>query len=222
MSKSYAVIGLGRFGTSVARTLHSLGQEVLAIDTSEERLKYLADDVTHTLVADTTDVNVLKSLGISNFDVVIVSIGENVQASIMTTMLLKELGVKYVVAKALNKMQGKVLEKIGADRVVYPERDMGKRVAHSLVAPNMVDYIELAQGFRIMEVIAGREMFGKNLRSLNLRAKYNANVLLIKRIGGEVIYTPGPDDAIQMGDVLLVAGERDALNQFEQHFDRLK
>jgi trk system potassium uptake protein TrkA len=222
MIKQYAVIGLGRFGTSVARTLFRLGQEVLAIDTSEERVKYIADEVTHSLVADTTDANVLKNIGITNFDVVIVAIGENVQANIMTTLLLKELGVKYVLVKALNKMQGRVLEKIGADRVVYPERDMGKRVAHNLVAPNMVDYIELAQGFRISEFMAYKDMFGKSLRALNLRFKYNLNVLLIKRAGGELISSPGPDDIIQMGDMLVLAGEKEALDNFERHQDQLK
>lgn len=219
MSKQYAVIGLGRFGTSVARTLFKLGQEVLAIDTDEDRLRYVAEEVTHTLLADTTDASVLKSIGITNFDVVIVAIGENVQANIMTTLLLKELGVPYVVAKALNKMQGRVLEKVGADRVVYPERDMGKRVAHNLVAPNLVDYIELSAGFRICEIIAQKDMDGRSLKDLNIRAKFNVNVILIKRVSGEVLFSPGPDDVIRMGDVLVLAGEKEALNRLEQKME---
>lgn len=220
MARQYAVIGLGRFGTSVARTLYSLGQEVLAIDISEERLKKLADEVTHTLLADTTDVNVLKNIGIANFDVVIVAIGENIQANIMTTLLLKELGVKYVIAKALTKMQGRVLEKVGADRVVYPERDMGKRVAHNLVAANLVDYIELAEGFRIIEVVALKEMVGKTLQNLNFRAKYGVNVLLIKRTSGETIISPGAQEQIQEADILVMAGEKNALNKFEQKLEK--
>jgi len=220
MTKQYAVIGLGRFGSSVARTLYSLGQEVLVIDTSEERLKKLADEVTHTLLADTTDVNVLKNIGITNFDVVIVAIGENVQANIMTTLLLKEMGVKYVVVKALTKMQGRVLEKVGADRIVYPERDMGKRIAHNLVAANLVDYIELAEGFRIVEVVVLKEMVGKTLQNLNFRAKYGVNVLLIKRSSGEAIFSPGAHDQIQKGDILVMAGERKALNKFEQKLEK--
>lgn len=219
MKKQYAIIGLGRFGTSVARTLYSLGQEVLAIDTSEEQLKYVANEVTHTIMADTTDVNVLKNLGIANFDVAIVAIGENIQANIMTTLLLKELGVNYVVAKAANKMHGRVLEKIGADRVVFPERDMGKRVAHNLVAANLVDYMELAQGFRIIEVVALKEMIGKTLQNLNFRAKYGVSVLLIKRDSGEAIFSPGAQDLIQEGDVLVIAGEKAALNRFEQKME---
>jgi trk system potassium uptake protein TrkA len=215
-NRQYAVIGLGRFGTSVARSLFRLGQEVLAIDTDEERLKYVAEEVTHTLVADTTDVNVLKSIGVSNFDVVVVAIGENVQSNIMTTLLLKELGVKYVVVKAMNKMQGRVLEKIGADRVVFPEREMGKRIAHNLVSANLVDYIELAQEFRISEIIAPREMHGKTLKNLNLRARYNVNVILLRRASGEVIFTPGAEDIIQPDDVLVMAGQKNELDKLER------
>jgi trk system potassium uptake protein TrkA len=216
MAKQYVVIGLGHFGTSVARTLWKLGQEVLAIDTSEERLKYISDQVTHTLLADTTDMNVLNNIGIKNFDVAIVAIGGDVEANIMTTLLLKEIGVPYIVSKALNKMQGRVLEKIGADRVIYPEREMGQRVAHNLVAANLVDYIDLPHGFRIVEVVALKEMFGKNLRALNFRSKYNVNVLLIKRASGSVLFTPGPDDEVLMGDLLVLAGEKEALNLFEK------
>jgi trk system potassium uptake protein TrkA len=216
MPKQYAVIGLGRFGTSIARTLFKLGQEVLVIDTDEERLRYVSEEVTHTLLADTTDVNVLKNIGIKNFDVVVVAIGENVQSNIMTVLLLKELGVKYVVAKALNKMQGRVLEKIGADRVVYPERDMGKRIAHNLVSANLVDFIELTQELRISEVIAQREMDGKSLKALNMRSRYNVNVILIKRVDGEVVLSPGAEDVIRHGDVMLLVGEKNAMDKLEQ------
>lgn len=219
MSKQYAVIGLGRFGTSVARTLFKLGQEVLAIDVSEERVKYTAEEVTHTLMADTTDINVLKSIGIKNFDVVVVAIGENIQANIMTVLLLKELGVPYVVAKALNRMQGRVLEKVGADRVVYPERDMGKRIAHNLVSSNLVDYIELSQEFSIIEVIAQKDMFGKNLKSLSFRTRYNVNVILIKRANGEVLFSPGAEDMVQIGDILVLAGEKHSLDRLEQSWE---
>jgi trk system potassium uptake protein TrkA len=220
MAKQFAVIGLGRFGTSVARTLWKLGQEVLAIDMDEERLRYVSPEVTHTLMADTTDMNVLKSIGIANFDVVIVAIGEmNIQATIITTLLLKELGVPCVVTKALNKMEGRVLEKVGADRVVYPEREMGKRVAHNLVYPNLVDYIELPQGFRISEMIALKEIFGKSVKMLNFRSRYNVNLLLLKRASGEVLFTPGPDDIVQEGDLMVLAGQKDALDQFEKSME---
>lgn len=222
--KQYAVIGLGRFGTSLARTLWKLGQEVLAIDTDEERLKYISEEVTHTIQADSTDKNVLKSIGISNFDVVVVAIGQmNIQATIFTTMLLKELGVKYVVVKALNKIEGRVLERVGADRVVFPEREMGKRVAHELVASktcnNVIDYIELPEGFRITETLAIKDMIGKSLGELNIRINYNVNVILIKRASGEVLFSPGPDDVINVNDILVVAGEQDAVKRFDQIWD---
>lgn len=222
--KQYAVIGLGRFGTSLARTLWKLGQEVLAIDMDEERLHYISEEVTHTIQADSTDVNVLKSIGIANFDVVVVAIGEmNVQASIFTTMLLKELGVKYVVVKALNRIEGRVLERVGADRVVFPEREMGKRIAHDLVAAktcnNIVDYIEMPQGFRITETLAIKDMIGKRLGELNIRSNYNVNVILIKRASGEVLFSPGPDDVVNVNDLLVVAGEQDAIKRYEQIWD---
>jgi trk system potassium uptake protein TrkA len=224
MHRQYAVIGLGRFGTSLARTLWKLGQEVLAIDTDEERLRYVSEEVTHTLQVDATDVNVLKSIGIANFDVVVVAIGEmNIQASVFTTLLLKELGAKYIVVKALNKTEGRVLEKVGADLVVFPEREMGKRVAHDLVASksahNIADYIELPESFRITETLAIKDMIGKSLGDLNIRASYNVNVILIKRASGEVLFSPGPEDIIGVGDLLVVAGERDAIKKFEQIWD---
>ncbi|MGE5582066.1 MAG: potassium channel family protein [Bacillota bacterium] len=224
MSRQYAVIGLGRFGTSLARTLWKLGQEVLAIDTDEERLRYISEEVTHTLLADTTDINVLKSIGIANFDVVVVAIGEmNIQASVFTTLLLKELGVPYVVVKALNRTEGRVLEKVGADLVVYPEREMGKRVAHDLVAAktanDIADYIDLPEGFKIIETLAIKNMIGKSLGDLNIRGRYNVNVILVKKASGEVLFSPGPDDIIEAGDLLVVAGKQEDVKNFEQIWD---
>ena len=137
--KQFAVIGLGRFGTSVAMTLQQLGHEVLAIDADEERVQKISDQVTHVVQADTTDENSLQALGLRNFDAVVVAIGENVQANVATTLLVKDMGVPFIIAKARNALHGKMLEKIGADRVVYPERDMGQRVAHSLISSNVLD-----------------------------------------------------------------------------------
>lgn len=144
MEKHFAVIGLGRFGTSVAMTLQSLGHEVLAIDSDAERVQKLSDQVTHVVQVDTTEESALMALGLRNFDAIVVAIGEDVQANVATTLLLKEIGVPYIIAKARNALHGKMLEKIGADRVVYPERDMGQRVAHSMVSANVLDYIELS------------------------------------------------------------------------------
>ena len=137
--KQFAVIGLGRFGTSVAQALYHMGHDVLAVDISEERVNSVMKDVTHVVQVDSTNEAAIRSLGLDNFNVVIVSIGQDVQASILTTLILKELGVKNIVAKARTELHGKVLYKIGANRVVYPERDMGVRVAHNLVSANILD-----------------------------------------------------------------------------------
>ena len=216
MRRQFAVIGLGRFGTSVARTLFHLGQDVLAVDVNEDRLRYVSEEVTSTAIADTTDANALKNLGIRNFDVAVVAIGSDVQASIMTTLLLKEQGVPLVVAKALNKMQGRVLEKVGADRVVYPEREMGKRVAHSLVCPNLVDYIDLAAGYRVEEMVAPRWMHGKTLGQMELRKKHGVTVILIRRRDGSIDFSPGADGMVQEGDILVLAGKVEDLERLEQ------
>jgi trk system potassium uptake protein len=216
MRKQFAVIGLGRFGTSVARTLFHMGYEVLAIDLNEERLRYVKDEVTSTVIADTTDAETLKALGLRNFDVVVVAIGGDMQANIMTTLLLKEQGVPYVVAKALNKMQGRVLEKVGADRVVYPERDMGKRVAHNLVSSNLLDYIEIARGYRVEEVIAPTWMQGKSLGQLDLRQKNGISVIMIRRPDGGLEFSPGAESVVKAGDVLVLAGSSNDLDRLER------
>lgn len=213
--KQFAVIGLGRFGSSVARTLQSMGYEVLGIDTDEERTQALMDSLTHVVQADATDENTLKSLGIRNFDTVIVAIGEDIQASILVTLLVKELGVKYVVVKAQNDLHGKVLYKIGADRVVFPERDMGARVAHNLVSSNILDYIELAPDYSIVEVAATEKMIGKTLRQLDLRQRFGVNVLAIKR-AENVIVSPRADDRITEEDVLVVIGSNEDLQEMEK------
>jgi len=216
MRRQFAVIGLGRFGTSVARTLFHLGQEVLAVDVSEERVRYINEEVTSTAIVDSTDASALKALGLRNFDVVVVAIGADVQASIMTTLLLKEQGVPYVVAKALNKMQGRVLEKVGADRVVYPERDMGKRVAHNLISANLVDYIDICAGYRLEEVVASRWMFGKTLGQLELRQKHGVAAILIRHSDESIDFSPGADAVIREGDILVLAGSVEDLDRLER------
>lgn len=215
MKKQFVVIGLGRFGRSVAQTLCSLGYDVLAIDNHEERVQKMVDCVTHAVQADATDENALKSLGVRNFDVAVVAIGQDIQASILVTLLLKELGVGYVVAKAQNELHGKVLYKIGADKVVFPERDMGSRVARHLVAANIVDYIELAPDYSIVEIAAPPDFAGKNLRQLDLRAKYGLNVLAIKR-GKQIKISPRAEDVIEPDDILVVVGENLAIRRLER------
>lgn len=211
--KQYAVIGLGRFGTSIARRLHEAGQEVLGIDVNEERVEDAELYVTHAVVADASEEKALTSIGIGNFDCVIVAIGSDMQASILTVMLLKDLGIKKIIAKALGKRHGKVLEHIGADWIIYPERDMGERVANQLLSPNMLNYIELSKEYNIEEIMIPSKMAEKSLKELNIRAKYNVSVIAIVR-EGEIIISPSPDKSIHKGDLLVLIGSREDLANF--------
>lgn len=213
MKKQYAVIGLGRFGISVARRLHEAGQEILGIDINEARVEDAELYVTHAVVADSTDRRALTSLGIRNFDCVIVAIGTDMQSNILTVMLLKELGIEKIIAKALGKRHGMVLEKIGVDWIIYPERDMGERVANQLLYPNMLNYIELSKEYNIEEVIIPAKMAEKNLRELNIRAKYNVSVIAIVS-QGDIIVSPSPEQIIHQGDVLVMIGKRNDLAKF--------
>src|SRR5690554_1017400 len=169
--KQFVVIGLGRFGSSVARTLAEHDYNVLAIDHDEEKVHLITDKVTHAVQADATDESTLRTLGVKNFEVAVVGIGENIHANILATLILKELGVPYVVVKAQDALHGKVLKKIGADRVVYPERDMGLRIANNLISANTLDFIEFAPDYGILEIIVTKKMIGKSLAQLQFRSK---------------------------------------------------
>ena len=212
--KQYVVIGLGRFGSSIATTLYSLGNDVLVIDKNEDLVEDIADKVTHAVQADATDENTLKSLGIKNFDVAIISIGGDIQSSVMATLIVKELGVKYIIAKGNGELHAKVLYKIGADRVVLPEKDMGVRVAHNMVSSNILDYIELSSDYSIIEIKALKEWEGKNLKDLNLRKKYGINVIAIKN-KGKVNLNPAADDKINKENVIVAIGSAEALTSLE-------
>lgn len=217
--KQFAVIGLGRFGSSVGRELVNLGCEVLGIDRREERVEEMRDVLTHVVVADCNDEEVLQSLGIRNFDCVIIAIGDDIQASILTAILLKELGVPKVVAKALTALHGKVLEKIGVDRIVYPERDMGIRVAHQLVSPNLLDYIELSRNYTIVEMNASKKMAGRTIRQLDTRAKYGCSIVAIHR-QQEVVIAPTADEVVRENDNLIVIGTNQQIEKFQQEMMR--
>ncbi|WDV47327.1 TrkA family potassium uptake protein [Clostridiaceae bacterium M8S5] len=214
--RQFVVIGCGRFGTSVAETLYSLGYDVLAIDKSDERIQEISTKVTHAVQADAIDENTLRTLGIRNFDVAVVTIGSNIQASIMATLIAKELGVKNVIAKAQNELHGRVLEKAGADRVVFPERDMGMRVARNLVSSNILDYIEFAPDYSIVEISAIEEWEGKTLLDLQLPMKYGINVIAIKH-GQDINIRPYAEDVIQNGDILIVIGDNKDLKKIEKN-----
>ena len=215
MSKrQFIVIGLGRFGTSVAETLYSLGNDVLAVDYDEDVVQNISDKVTHAVQVDANDENSLRALGIRNFDCAVISIGSEIQASILATLLVKELGVKYVIAKATNSLHAKVLYKIGANRVVFPERDMGVRVAHNLVSSNILDYIELSPDYSIAEVVSPEEWHNKTLRELNVRAQYGINVMAIKR-NNDIDVSPSADNIIEPGDIIVAIGNIEELNKLE-------
>jgi trk system potassium uptake protein TrkA len=213
--KQYVVIGCGRFGSSVAKTLCKLGYDVLAIDKDPEKIQEIAEFVTHAVQADAIDENALKAIGMRNFDVAVITIGSDVQASIMGTLLAKELGVKKVIAKAQNELHGKVLYKIGAHKVIFPERDMGIRVAHNLVSSNILDVIEFAPDYSIIEVVAQDDWTEKSLRELQLPNNYGVSVMAIKT-GEDLNISPYAEDIIKKGDTLIVIGDNASLKKLEQ------
>lgn len=209
--RQYIVIGCGRFGSSVATTMNLLGHQVMAIDKNEDTIQNIADKVTHAAIVDVTDENALRSIGLGNFDVAIVAIGSDTRASIMATLIAKEMGVPQVVCKAMDELQAKVLYKIGADRVVFPERDMGVRVAHNLVSNNILDHIELDPEYSIVEIVTPSAWVGSTIKELDLRAKYEVTVLAIKH-GRDINVTPSPDEQLRLGDILVVIGSNNKIS----------
>lgn len=215
MKREFAVIGLGRFGGSVCRELSLEGMQVLAIDHDEAKVNQFKNIASYAVIADATDETTLKQLGIKNIDHVIVAIGDNIQASILTTVILSELGIKKITVKAQNDYHEKILNKIGAHQVVHPERDMGKRIAHSIISNNILDYLELSEEHSIVEVIAGEKMAGKSLMDLDVRANYGCNVIAIKE-GKEINVSPSADYIIAGTDILIVIGSDKDLAHFEK------
>ncbi|MBO1003572.1 potassium channel family protein [Pseudogracilibacillus auburnensis] len=215
MKREFAVIGLGRFGGSICEELSMEGMKVLAIDKNEHKINEYKNIASHAVIADSTDEHALKELGIKNIDHVIVAIGDNIQASILTTVILADLGIKKITVKAQSDYHEKILNKIGAHHVVHPERDMGKRIAHSLISSNILDYLELSEDHSMVEVMAGRRMRGKTLVDLNIRAKFGCNVVAIKR-GKQMNVSPSADYIIQENDVLIVIGADNDISRFEK------
>lgn len=216
MKKSFLVIGAGRFGKSVARTFNELGHDVMLVDKDEALIQLMSNEVTNVLIADATSESCLKSLGIRNFDAVVLAIGYDIQASIMAAILLIELGAKYVVSKAQTELHGKVLLKVGVNRVVYPERDMGHKLARGLIAPTIIDMIELSDDYSVVEVSAPKNMIGKSLLELNLRARYGISVIALRRNnGGKTLISPIATDFIEEKDIIVAIGENKSLNKLE-------
>lgn len=216
--KQYAIIGIGRFGSSIARTLSEMGFDVLAIDSDEHRVQEVSHIVTQAVVADSTDEEALRAIGLRNFDVVVVAIGEDIQSSILTTLILKEMEIPTVLVKAQNDLHAKVVQRIGADKVIFPERDMGVRVAHHLTSPNVLDYIELSDDYSIVEMKASDSMIGRNLIELNIRARYQCNVMAIKR-DNHMNIAPAPEEQLQANDIVVIVGQKHDLIKLEMDME---
>jgi trk system potassium uptake protein TrkA len=206
------VIGLGRFGTAVARSLMRMGHEVLAADEDGERVQRLSDELTHVVQADTTDVDVLRQLGAADFDRAVVGIGSDVEASVLTVLALSELGVPNIWAKATNERHGRILESTGAHHVVYPEARMGERVAH-MVTGKMIDYIEFDDNFAIVKTRAPIELAGKTLEQYGVRSKFGVTIVGIKRPKEDFTYAR-PETLVQKDDLLIVSGRIDLVEKF--------
>ena len=213
--KTFLVVGLGRFGTAVACKLQELGNEVMVIDENAEQVQKISDRVTYAVVGDARDEEVLESLGVKNADCAVVAIGDNLAANIIVTLNLKSLGVPQVICKAKDDQQRRALEKVGADRVVIPEREMGLKLAQNLTSTSVLDYIELSSRCGIAEMKTPDTWVGKNLRDINVRAKYGVTVIAIRK-GRELSVTLDPNVALQESDILVILGENDRLTDVQK------
>lgn len=219
--KQFAVIGLGRLGSAMAATLADLGHDVVGVDANEEHVREMADVLTKAVQLDATDERALRAAGIQDVDVAVVSIGENIEASLLVVMQLKELGIPTIVAKAVTPLHGRILERLGVSRVIFPERDMAIRVAHSLVMTDVIDYIELSRDFSIVEIPAPAPFVGRTLRELELRPRLGLTIIAIKRkpaTGGPEVTTvsPGGDERIQQNDVLVLLGDNAQIAKLDE------
>ena len=213
--KSYVVIGLGRFGSTLARQLCKLGAEVLAMDVHNDLVQQVADDVTHAVVGDAQDKDVLRALGVRDFDCAIVAIGTNLAASVLTVMNLQELGVPYIICKAHDETHSRVLQKLGVNKVVIPEQENAARLARSLNSHNVLDYIELSEDYGILELPTPKGWLGKSLKELNIRAKLGVNIIAVEN-GGKTNVSPGADYRIGEGDILVVLGDNYSLEAVQK------
>lgn len=222
--RQFAVIGLGRFGLSVAKTLSAKGHQVLAIDKDEELVQDAAEFVTEAVQVDSTDEKALKAVGVMNVDVAIVGIGTNLEASVLTTLLLKEMGVQHVVARAVTDEHGKVLNRVGAEKVVFLERDMGLRIANSLISPSILEHIELSPEFSIMETVPPKEFIGKTIRDLDVRAEHGLNIIAVRKKdpdsegASELTVAPKADYVIKQKDIFVIIGSNENLDKFKKRY----
>ncbi|HID95999.1 MAG TPA: TrkA family potassium uptake protein [Candidatus Latescibacteria bacterium] len=221
----FAVIGLGQFGFKVATTLAQMGGEVIAIDSNRERVEEIKDQVTQAVCLDSTDEKALRAAGIQDMDAVVVAIGENIETSILTTALLKRLKVKRIIARASTNLQGQVLAEVGAEKVIYPEDQMGEQVARSIIAPHILQHITLQTGHSLVQIVPKKEFIGKTIKEINFRAKYGVNIIAIHRKVPTITETgesgfrievndlPNPDDRIEETDILVVVGSDEKIEK---------
>lgn len=213
MKKHFGVIGLGRFGTSVAITLEQLGNSVLAIDRDKQKVDGIKDFVTAAKQVDAIDAEALREAGIANCDAVVIAIGEDIESSTLATIVVKEMGVERIIVKAKNDLHGKVIEKLGVERVIYPERDMGARIANQLVSSDILEFIELSPEYSLEEVKASEEMIDKCIRELKFREKHNLVIIALRR-HGKTIILPMANEKIKAGDILILMGETKSIKAF--------
>lgn len=213
--KTFIVFGSGRFGSTVAKRLYDLNNDVVVVDSNSEVIDQISPNVTEAIVCDLEDENAADELGLNNFDVAVVAIGGNLEAAIMAVLASKEAGIPRIVAKAANYRAGKILQKVGADKIIYPERDMGYRLANNLANKNLIDSFEVSKGYGIFEFEANNDMIGRSLAEIKLRDKYNFTVLMIKR-KGEIYVNPTSNFQIQKEDVLTILGSDEKIKKFNE------
>ncbi len=224
--KQFAVIGAGRFGSSIAQTLSEQGCDVILIDLDEEKVGEMDEIVTQAVRLDATDEKALRAVDIEDVDAAVVGVGKRMEESILITMMLKEMGIAWVVTKAINDAHGKILTRVGADRIVFPEREMGVKVANSLLHPSIYDYIEVAPGYNIIETIPPADIIDKSLEEAKVRSRYGIDIIAIKkkhpvldssgesRLEEEIKIVPQADDIIHEGDTIIAIGPENTLQQF--------
>lgn len=214
MGKQFAVFGLGSFGKSVALTLQSFGCDVIAVDNCYEKIQDIADSVSYAMCGDVTEPEFMKTIGARNLDGAVIAISENLEAAIMATMLSKEMGIPYVLVKAMDELQGKILEKIGAESIVYPEIDMGERVAKKLMSTEFVDWIELSPDYSLTEKLIPKQWEGKSLAELRVREKFGINVIGILK-EDKMDMALDPSKPLQADDMLFIIGKNSDLEKFK-------
>jgi len=215
--KQFAVIGLGNFGLALVRALISQGNEVMALDSDEERVSQVRDIATQAVVGDCKNEQLLAALGLKDFDCVVVALGQDKETNLLVSLLCREMGAKMLVSRATSELHARVLEKIGVDKVIYPERDMAARLAHTLTSQQVMEVIQLSEDYSLVELEVPGEWFGKTLRELNIRQAFGMNVIAIRR-GGQTHISPRPDDLLMPEDTVSVVSSNESISRWEEHF----